>query len=103
MKKLIVLFLLIATGLAAQQNAGTGPKENSVKRDMQLRKQQRREARAKRKAEKAERKAVKKHHKRIQTKKVRKRMKESRKTAVRNNDNRREFFIKRWFRRKKGR
>jgi hypothetical protein len=50
--------------------------------------------------EKEERRFVEKHHKRIQSKEVRKRMKSSRRTAMRNHDNKREFFVKRWFQRK---
>lgn len=55
------------------------------------------EKREKRRQERAERRAVKKYHKRIQTKEVRKRMRSSRKTALRNHDHKREFFLKRWF------
>src|SRR5687767_11570047 len=95
------IFVVLCLGVfllpAYSQEKGTGPKEKSFKQELKTNKQIRREAREKRKLERAEKKAVKKHHKRIQTKKVRKRMKESRKTAVRHNENKREFFIKRWF------
>ncbi|PBQ33125.1 hypothetical protein CNR22_15500 [Sphingobacteriaceae bacterium] len=63
----------------------------------------RREAREKRKIARAEKKAIKKYHKRLQTKSVRKRMKNSRKSAMRHNDNKREFFMKRWFKKRKKR
>lgn len=92
--------LLLTLMLPAQDQSGLGPKEKSVKSEMRLRKQIRKEDREKRAQERAERKAVKKHHKRIQTKAVRKRMKKSRATAARNHDNRREFFLKRWFKKK---
>jgi hypothetical protein len=92
----------MAWPLDAQDNTGTGPKEKSIKAELSIKKQQRREARERRKREKEERRAIKKHHKRIQTKKVQKRMKQSKETAIRHNENRREPFYKRWFR-KKGR
>ena len=96
-----ITFLLIAGSiLGAAQNKGTGPREQSAKEEIRIRKQQKRESREKRKLEKAERKKVKLHHKKLQTKKVQKRMKKSRQTAIRNNDNKREFFMKRWFRKK---
>ena len=41
-------------------------------------------------------KAIKRHQK-IQSKDTRKRMKKDRKQAFRHNDNKREFFLKRWF------
>jgi len=98
-RKLIFLFLLSCAPvvLPAQDNKGTGPKQNSIGKELSIKKQQRRESREKRKLERAERKAVKKHHKRIQTKKVQKRMKTSRSKAQRNNEHKREFFLKRWF------
>ncbi len=85
---------------AAAQNRGTGPKEPSAKEEISIRKQQRRQSREKRKLEKAEKKKIKEHHKKLQTKKVQKRMKKSRKKALRNNENKREFFLKRWFTKK---
>lgn len=99
---ILTLALLSAFSPVTGQNKGTGPREMSAKEEMRIRKQQKKESREKRKLEKLERKKVKKHHKRLQTKKVQKRMKKSQKTAVRNNENRREFFLKRWFS-KKGR
>lgn len=86
---------------AAAQSNGAGPKEKSVKSERRIRKELRREATEKRRKERAERKAIKKHHKRLQTKKVRKRMKSSRKSANRYNENKREFFLIRWFKKKK--
>src|SRR4051812_35967282 len=103
MKRLLVLILIISSVvITPAQTKGTGPEETSVKKELRLRKQLRKESKERRRLERAERKKVKKHHKRIQTKKVRKRMKESKATATRNNLNKREFFVKRWFK-KRGR
>ncbi len=94
---LLILFCFSCPGLFGQDNKGTGPREKSVKTEMRIKKQQRREGRERRKKEKEERRAVKKHHKRLQTKTVQKRMKSSRSKAIRNNEHKREFFLKRWF------
>lgn len=100
-KRLFLIVAVVSALLPAQaQNRGTGPREMSAKEELRIRKQKKHEAREKRKAEKLERKKVKQHHKKLQTKKVQKRMKKSRKKAVRNNEHRREFFLKRWFTRK---
>jgi hypothetical protein len=96
----LVALSVVTLATQAQDNKGTGPPEKSIKSEIGVRKQQRREARERRKLEREERKAIKKHHKRIQTKKVQKRMKESRGKAIRNNEHRREPFYKRWFKRK---
>lgn len=85
------------------QEKGTGPREKTFKQELKTNRQLRKEAREKRKIRKAEKKAIKKYHKRLQTKQVRKRMKASRKSAIRHNDNKREFFLKRWFKGKKRR
>jgi len=101
--KKIALFIILSFAffnLMAQEK-GTGPKEKSLKSERKVKKEMRFEAREKRRKERAERKAVKKYHKRLQTKAVRKRMKTSKKSATRYNENRREFFIKRWFKKKK--
>gem|GEM_PF-694867 len=98
---LLIIFLISSFLPSHSQEKGTGPKEKSFKQELKSNKQVRREAREKRKLEKAERKAVKKYHKRLQTKKVRKRMKSSKKAATRYNNNKREFFLKRWFKNKK--
>ncbi len=92
------MVLLLAFPVAGQQS---GPKEKSLKSERRVRQELRKEAREKRRKERAERKAIKQYHKRLQTKTVRKRMKASRKTAIRHNENKREFFIKRWFKKKK--
>lgn len=89
---------MASTYSLAQQKSG--PKEKTFKQELKSNRQLHREARAKRKLEKAERKAVKKHHKRIQTKAVRKRMNSSIKKTNRYNNNKREFFLTRWYKNK---
>ena len=104
LKKIILLFFLFHLSFAfyAQDKSdGTGPPSKSMASKRKLRKEERKEAREKRKKEKAERKAVKAYHKRLQTKTVRKRMKKSKNKARLNNENKREFFVKRWFKKRK--
>jgi hypothetical protein len=98
-KKILILCTCLFFFVNPAQNSG--PKEKSLKSERKVRRELRAEAKEKRRKERAEKKAIKKYHKRLQTKKVRKRMKASRKTAIRNHDNKREFFIKRWFKKKK--
>lgn len=98
-KILFPVLLLISIFISAQSpSGGTGPREKSFRQDLKSNKQIRLERREKRKLEKAEQKAIRKHHKRIQTKAVQKRMKTSKKKSKRYNDNKREFFLKRWIR-----
>jgi hypothetical protein len=94
-------FLPFVPGYA--QEKGTGPREKTIKMELKSSRQVRFEKREQRRKERAEKKAIKAYHKRLQTKKVRKRMKESRKAAVRYNDNKREFFLKRWFKNRRKR
>ncbi len=103
-KLILFTFFILYNALSTpvfSQDKGTGPKEKSFQSERKLRKALKKEAKEKRRKEKAEQKAIKKHHKRIQTKKVRKRMKSSKKTAIRNNENKREPFFKRLFKKKK--
>ena len=79
------------------QQKKAGPTEKTFKEELKSDKQLRIEKREKRCQERAERKAIKQYHKRIQTKEVRRRMKRSRNKAVRNHDNKREPFFKRWY------
>jgi hypothetical protein len=95
----IALCFLSITFFAQTKKAG--PAEKSFKEELKSDKQLRIEKREKRRQERAERKAIKKYHQRIQTKQVRKRMKRNRNTAIRNHEHKREFFIKRWFQKKK--
>jgi hypothetical protein len=98
---LILLFHFCFAAHAQDKSEGTGPPSKSFASERKLRKEERREAREKRRQEKAERKAVKAYHKRLQTKPVLKRMKQSKNKARRNNEHKREFFLKRWFQKKK--
>lgn len=101
-RRVLILITLICTFIpSVAQEKGTGPKETSFKSQRKQIKLERKEARERRRKERAERKAVKAYHKRLQTKKVRKRMKRSKHRATLNNENRREFFLKRWFQKKK--
>lgn len=86
--------------LAQTETSGAGPKKPSIASERKKRKAIRKEAQEQRRKERAERKAIKAYHKRLQTKTVRKRMKRNRAKAQRINDNKREFFLKRWFTRK---
>ena len=95
-----LLFIVLSLSAAAQAQNGTGPKEKTVRTEMRSERKARQKDREQRKLEKQERKAIEAHHKRIQSKAVRKRMKHSRKTALRNHDNKREFFAVRWFKKK---
>jgi hypothetical protein len=99
-----LIFFIFCAGVSLpnfSQEKNAGPKEKSIKSERKVRRELRKEAKEKRRKERAERKAIKKYHKRLQTKKVRKRMKASKKTAIRNNEHKRDFFIKRWFKKKK--
>jgi hypothetical protein len=101
--KRLILFLIFVTFLLPvfSQEKGTGPREKSIASERKARKKAKFEAREKRRKERAERKAIKKYHKRLQTKKVRKRMKQSKHQSKLNNDNRREPFFRRIFKKKK--
>lgn len=99
----LILFAFSLVFPSFSQEKGTGPREKTFKQELKTNRQLRKEAREKRRIRKAEKKAIKNYHKRLQTKQVRKRMKASRKSAIRHNDNKREFFLKRWFKGKKRR
>lgn len=96
-----ILFILCLCFFTIRLGAQEPKKQQSLKSERRIRKELRRESTEKRRKERAERKAVKKYHKRLQTKKVRKRMKSSKKSAIRYNEHKREFFIIRWFKKKK--
>lgn len=101
---IVSLFVVVFTGFSgirAQSDGGNaGPKKPSIASERKKRKAARKEAKEQRRKERAERKAIRAYHKRLQTKTVRKRMKRNRNKAQRINDNKREFFLKRWFARK---
>lgn len=101
--KRLIFFIVISTTSYSSfaQEKGTGPKEKSIASQRKINKELRKEAREKRRKERAERKAIKAYHKRLQTKKVRKRMKQSKHSATLHNENRREPFYKRIFKKKR--
>jgi hypothetical protein len=80
--------------VCSTQNIYAQSEPKSVtKRKKQL---ERQEEDKKKRGEKAHEKGIEKH-KKIQTKETRKRMKQSQKKSNRVNNNRKEFFLKRWF------
>ncbi len=99
---LVISWLCFNSSITAQtESSGAGPKKPSIASERKKRKASRKEAKEQRRKERAERKAIKAYHKRLQTKTVRKRMKRNRSKSQRINDNKREFFLKRWFAKKK--
>lgn len=98
-KILLPLILILPIALFAQDNSGNSEQQKTPtsRAQRKLAKQKWKEERAKKRDD---RKMVKQHHKRLQTKTVQKRMKKNKKKSERVNDNRREFFLKRWFKRK---
>lgn len=105
-KYFILIFVILTFSITAQQppgNSTPASKDPGEKTRREIRKQERKEWKERRKLEREEQKAIKAYHKRIQTKTVLKRMKRSKRTAIMNNENKREFFLKRWFTKKKKR
>mgnify|MGYP007073181857 CR=1 FL=1 len=96
---LIAIFCSLSL-MGQEKNEGDGKKKPPVD-SKELRKKEKKKWKEERKRSKAEKKAIKKHHKRIQTKKTNKRMKKNKRKAQRNNDHKGEFFLKRWFSKKK--
>lgn len=99
-KRIILFAVLFMPLIAFAQEAAKTDKEQQPKTTRAQRKEAKKMWKEKRRNERAEKKKIKEHHKRIQTKEVRKRMKKDRKTAIRNNQHKREFFLKRWFSKK---
>jgi len=98
--QLFLFFLFIFSVPAFSQPNNTGAKtekKNDVVSAKAKRKKNKAEWKAKRKTEHSDRKAVRQHDKEIQTKGTRKRMRQSRHKAALNNQNKREFFLIRWF------
>lgn len=94
-----LLFIFSPLSISAQDSGNSEQTQKVPKNRAQrkLAKQKWKEERAKKRDDK---KMVKEHHKRLQTKKVNKRMKKNKKKSERVNENKREFFLKRWFRKK---
>lgn len=92
---IIILFLGVFS-LTAYSQSGKRVQKTVDKRQEQLDKQ---EADKKKKAQQ-ELEEKKKRHYEMQTKEVQKRIKKTQKRSKRYNDNKREFFVKRWFRKR---
>lgn len=78
-----------------------GKTKAEIQKEKYIEREERKEAREERKLRRLEKKMIKKHHKKLQDKNTYKRMKKSRKKAAMYNENKREFFLKRWFKNKK--
>jgi hypothetical protein len=99
--KYSIAILFFISSVCSAQDKGPKPSKDAVKSKREIKKEERKEAKERRKREKEERKAIKAYHKRLQTKQVYKRMKKSRKKATFYNEHKREFFLIRWFKKKK--
>jgi hypothetical protein len=97
----LVTALLITPDLFGQDNpdGGNKPPKTPGTSKMQ-RKAARKKWKEERKQERMHRKAVKKKQKQLQTKKTLRRMKRDKRKAMRNNQHKQEFFLKRWFSKK---
>ncbi len=78
-----------------------GKTKAEIQKEKYIEREERKEAREQRKLRRLEKKMIKQHHKKLQDKKTYKRMKKSRKKATMYNENKREFFLKRWFKNKR--
>ncbi|MCX8144275.1 MAG: hypothetical protein N3F62_08500 [Bacteroidia bacterium] len=78
-----------------------GKTKEELKKERYIAKEERKEAREERKLRRLEKKMIKKHHKKLQDKKTYKRMKKSLRKATNYNENKREFFLIRWFKYKR--
>ena len=95
----LLLLIIIPFTIAAQEPAGGGEKQSSTPTTKAQRKSAKRKWKEQRLKKMEEKKKIKNHHKRIQTKEVRKKMRRDARKAKRVNEHKREFFLKRWFRR----
>jgi hypothetical protein len=91
-----LLFLVISPGAFAQE----APPPKTPGTSKAQRKAARKKWKEQRKQERMERKMVKKKQKQLQTKKTYRRMKRDKRKALRNNQHKQEFFLKRWFSKK---
>lgn len=78
-----------------------GRTKAEIQKEKYIERQERKEVREERKLRRLEKKMIKKHHKKLQDKKTYKRMKKSKRKATMYNENKREFFLKRWFKGKR--
>jgi len=98
--RIISLLILMAFFQPTMSSQETGPPKQTFRSKMKQRKADRKQWREDRRNQRAEKKAIRAHHKRIQTKAVRKRMKSKKKVALRNQNNEREPFFQRLFKKK---
>ena len=94
--KLFLLFFLFVSAPAFSQET-KADKKNDVENARAKRKKAKAEWKAKRAEERSDKRAVRNHEKRLQTKATRKRMHKDQRHANRINQNKREFFLIRWF------
>lgn len=92
---LFCLFLFSVPAISLAQDKASS--EKSTPTSKAQRKADKKKWKDDRLKEHQDKKMVKNYHKALQTKKVQKRMKKNKKKAERINDNKREFFLKRWF------
>lgn len=78
-----------------------GKTKAEIQKERYIEREERKEAREERKLRRLEKKMIRQHHKKLQDKKTYKRMKRSKKKASMYNENKREFFLKRWFKNKR--
>jgi hypothetical protein len=97
------LGMFLAASSFAQDNGGGGKDNGEQKAPTSRaeRKKAKTEWKKQRKKEMSDAKAKKEYHKKYNTKKTRKRMKKTAKKAKMVNENKREFFVKRWLKKLK--
>ncbi len=102
---ILILGFYLAAPVASRAQDGSTNTESQVASATSGSRAQRRDARRKWKAERRKKhnsdKSLKNYKKRTQTKETRKRMKADLKKANMNNEHKREFFLKRWFNKKR--
>jgi hypothetical protein len=99
---LIVLALLWLVNPALSQDGGSGDggQKEKTETGRAARRKAKKEWKEKRRKDMSDAQAKKNYNKKYNSKKVRKRMKKNEKKAKRNNEHKREFFVKRWFKKK---
>ena len=95
------IFCFVVSVHAQENKSEADKKGTSIKSEREKRRSDRKKWKEERRRKRAEERMIRNHHKRIQTKEVNKRMRRSQRKAKRINENKREFFLIRWFSRKK--
>ena len=95
-KRIILLCVFLLPLMALGQEAAKTEKQQEPKATRSQRRAAKAQWKEQRRNERAEKKKIKEHSK-IQSKKVRRRTKKDKQKAERVNQNKREFFLKRWF------